>query len=686
MKVTLKDGQHQLKVKSESGAYIHINIHYLRQAEGWKHFTKQAINYCTGKKTITIKSWWSRLNSILRPTIIDSQMKVFPTNSSGWSALISNLYLTTLTTSKIKSSIYTRVAIWNKNIYPFLIYIQNRDLIPVEIIIPTMKKRDQVEKNSSFNVTVIGEKTAYNVDHKDQFDKLICPVSLSRTDSEYLDELYYDLERKRNKTHHSLKCYWKTLRSFFESGQQLIQETDISKLDKRIMSQDLHDNFHRENNLPPIRRQFTSGYNRSSFSAYLALSKKHKGFVKFDSKIEGSGLASRSALWANKNLWLNHFPSVYIENDKSGYAAKLNWMLGHLGNIDISIIVALLMMENPKFTFLSLLNCKVSDKDGKSNLEIGEHSVSFKIEKSRAKSLKKEQLSDLSLEIISTVLEMRQANLKNIPKELSKYLFVILAINSKDKIFTLPQNSRVTAFLTGREKESTYIGTLFPSLNAAGISRSELTHSKLRATEGVLEYFRTGSIRAVSRKLGNGKRVVLEHYLPKPIIAAYNTRQVRRFQNLMIASACASEDYLLEAVDFSNLNELHSFIVNMIELDSKDTNPLIKYLKNKDKETSETRNGDLIANVSERSLTVLYAYNIVAETHNIKASKLSIKDSKTELAPIAFITLAKHLNTTLSQHNESSVRSMNLSARNKALLMADHLDWDQLIMRREIIS
>jgi len=56
------------------------------------------------------------------------------------------------------------------------------------------------------------------------------------------------------------------------------------------------------------------------------------------------------------------------------------------------------------------------------------------------------------------------------------------------------------------------------------------------------------------------------------------------------------------------------------------------------------------------------------------------------LAPIAFITLAKHLNTTLSQHNENSVRETNFSAKDKALLMTEKLEWDRLIMRRASIS
>ena len=153
MKITMKNGEHQLRIESEAGACRHINIHYLSHVKDWEPFAQHAVNYCTGKKPISIKSWWSRLNSVLRPTITDSEMKAFPKKADDWSTLIKNLYLTTLITPEIKSSITTRVAIWNKNLLPFLVYLQDRDQIPISVLIPAMKQVNQVQKESSFNVS-----------------------------------------------------------------------------------------------------------------------------------------------------------------------------------------------------------------------------------------------------------------------------------------------------------------------------------------------------------------------------------------------------------------------------------------------------------------------------------------------------------------------------------------------------
>ena len=156
MEIVEYKGKLQLRVSKENGDCLHINIDYLTQARGWESFSQHAINYCSGKKAITIKTWWVRLNSVLRPTINDSDMKAFPKKSVDWSLFIKNLYLNVLTTTLIRASIQTRVFTWNRNIHPFLVYLQDRDQIPVETIIPLMKQVDQVHKRSSFNESVIG--------------------------------------------------------------------------------------------------------------------------------------------------------------------------------------------------------------------------------------------------------------------------------------------------------------------------------------------------------------------------------------------------------------------------------------------------------------------------------------------------------------------------------------------------
>lgn len=686
MELVKQEGIYQLRIlKEETGKYTYREIAYITEIKGWEKIVDQIINYNSGKLYSSTTSWLSRLNSILKPTIIDSSLKSFPKKSREWDLLLKNIYLTTLCTTRIKSSIKTRVAIWNKNLYPFFIFLQDRDQIPIDVIIPRMKEVDQIEKNSSFNISIVGEKEPYKVTHKDSLDGLIVPVSLSRTDVEYLDELYYDIERKRNKLHDCLTSYWKHIRAHFLLGRELMKEIDIESIKKRIKNEDFYDFVpNPQKNLHAIKKHFANLANKKSLGTLLFCFRHKFGYAKFGSS--GSCVPPHSTIFNSQDLYVNLMPKGYLEVEDFSLIRNFNRMLGCLDLRDISFITALLMMENPKFTVHALFDSKVEDKSGKQILSVGEHDISFTVNKQRAKSLKKESLSNLSLEIISTLMDMRKDNLNNIPKEISKRLFII---RSAQLGLIAPTPQTATRFISGADHnnvEQAWLGSYFPSLEKAGIKRDTINHKKIRATEGVLEFFRTGSVKAVARKLGNSPRVALQHYLPKPLIAAYNTRQVRRFQNLIIVAACANEDYLLEAVDFNNLSELHNFIHDMLELDVNGTNPLLNCLRENMGSEQSLREGDLIANISEKSLSYLYAYNMVAEQCNISADSLAQKDIKTGLSPISFISLSKYLKVILSKHTESCVRATNDSAQNKALAISKSVNWKEFLLRKEKLA
>lgn len=679
---------YELRIPNEdAGDFAYREINYITTVNDWKKIVDQIINYNSGKLFASITSWLSRFNSILKPTITDSSLKSFPTTSKEWDLLIKNMYLTTLCTTKIKSSIETRVSIWNKNIYPFLIFLQDRDLIPVDVIFPKMKEVDQVGKNSSFNVTIIGEEEPYKVTHKDSLDRLIIPISLSRTDAEYLDEIYYDLERKRNKLHDCLTSYWKNLKDHFLLGRELMREIDIEYINRRINNKDYYNIDPRAPKNSPLNGKHFLGYaNKKSFGGLLYSFRYKHGCAKTEPG--NSCVPSRSTLYRNGDFYRSVMPKEYLEVEEDSLLRKLNWMLGCIDSRDISFITALLMMENPKFTVHALYNSRVEDKSGKQILAISEHNLSFSVNKQRAKDIKTENLSELSLEIISTLMEMRKDNLHRIPKNISKRLFVIRGSRS-DSAFLAPSPQRATRYLSGayhNKQAQEWLGNYFPSLEKAGIRRHTLNHKKLRDSEGVLEFFRTGSVKAVSRKIGNSEKVSLHHYLPKALIAAYNTRQVRRFQNLIIVAACTNKDYLLDAVDFNNLSELHNFIYDMLELDSNGTNPLLNCLRENMGDEQNLRKGDLIANISETSLSYLYAYNMVADQCNMRAETLSQKDIKTGLSPISFISLSKYLKNILSNHTESSVRAINDAAHNKALALSNKVSWDELLLKKEKLS
>lgn len=692
MEIHHENGFYHFRIISPSGEPILMNIDYLSKVNNWESLASQMIFYCCGNEQSSIKSWVSRVNSIFRPTIEESQIKSIPNSVKKWTVFIKNLYVMTLITDSIKSSLKTRVSIWNKNIRPFLSYLQDKDYIPGGIIVPSMKKVGEGNNNSSFNVKMIGDKSAYKVEMQDSLNRLLTPISLYRTDAEYLDEVFYDLERKRNKLYECLVNYWKNIKTHYETGSSLLSSANVSEVERRIRQGKLYNCHAREGRVPPIRRHFLAEANSESVSGLLYLYKSRLGYVLLSNKRSFKGHPSNTAIYNNGNYIKSILPSGYLEDDsKLKFVDRLNWSLGVLGNRDVSYIVALLIMENPKFNFEALLDCKWADKNGKLALSLNNNVYSFFVDKKRAKAQKKETLSKLSVEIIKTLISMQEGYKDYIDKKLMGRLFVIRAQNTAGKVFRAPQKSRVSCFLTGLDThidqayESYCLNTFFPSLDEAGLPKGTINHKKLRDTEAVLEYFRTGSVRAVSNKLGNSNRVALKHYIPQVLISAFNTRQIRKFQNLLIVAATKKEDYLLDAVDFNNLNELNAFISNMLTLDNKGINPLLNIICDQVGNISNN-DGELIANISEDSLCLLYAYTKIAEKSNVEAAVLSKKDVGNDISPLALITLSKYLHSALISHPDRRIRDAHKAATKSALKLIGYVSWESLFINKSIMS
>lgn len=685
MKIENRNGIYLLTYINRHGKSVYSNIDYLKHVEGWRALAEHVILFNSGKRSVTIASWLSRFNSTLMPTIQAAEIKSLPTTSYEWQLLIKNLYANTLVTTHIKANINTRVRLWNSNTKPFLLYLQQRDYIPMDVLIPSMKRVGQISSNSSFNVKLIGEQKPQKIAKKITITKLLSPIILSRTDSDYLDEVSYDLELKRNRLHGCLLKYWLTIKSHFDYAEKLVKSVDNKKYDDRIKTKNFNNIYLTETGAPPRRIHFSGEKNKESFGYLLkSISKRKKPFFLHVCDNE-ERIPCRNTIKDNENYYDLLLPKLQIENkDSTTISTRLNWCMGLLTPRCISFLIALLMMENPSFTYESLLFCNVKDRDGKYLLELGETGHSFTIEKHRAKKNIKSNLSDLSKKILLHLINITERYSKSIDKTVENKLFYCIKNNQS---LTLPASRNTSYYLSGnrdaQEGEGDFIYKIYPSLQKYGLSKSSITHSKIRNTEGVLEFFRSGSIKAVSRKLGNSKKVALEHYLPKVLIAAYNTRLVRRFQNLLIVAATFKEEYMLEATDFNNIVELNNFILDMMSMDSKNTNPLLSFITS---ENSNVKSGELITTISEPALALLHAYRIVAEESNIDGYTLAKKDLNTGISALSIIQLSKHINQVLSNHNDMSYVQINNLAMNKAKVISKKVGWGELMLNKRKLS
>lgn len=698
MKARFKQNKLILERIADDGKIRYQNLGVIGNLTDWETLTSQMISYCEGKEDRTISSWCSRIKFTLCFLITKSEMVRLPKTSAEWNVFIKNWYAVTLTESRFNSSIKTKVSIWNKNIKPFLDFIQSRDIIPVNVIIPSMKKVGESNSQSSFNVSFIGESQDKKVFGSDSISKLIAQVSLSRSDTEYLDEFNFELERKRNKLKECLVSYWKTIKSHYDYGLETIFSVAVEQSEEllRLIEGDFYDWIPREGRVPPLRSHIAAPNTKKGFELYLYVINEHGGVLTTD--LRHSAPIPRKSLseYENDLKGQSFFPDTYLEsNEDIKVLDRVHWCLGTLSCRDISYIVALLMMLNPKFNFESLLKSEFCDKNGKSWLEVNDQGTSYSIDKSRSKSLKTECLDDLSLEIIQSIISFKKNKKHLIDDKISKKLFITLGRSNK---LVTPSMNRVSNWITGYRRDSCSTGyrssdyaysgrclsNCFPSLIDYGLGPNTISHKKIRTTEGVLEWFKTGSVKAASRKLGNSSKVSLEYYIPRELLSAYCTRQVRRFQNLLIIAAVNNEDYLLEAVDFGSLSEINVFIKELLENNISKNNPLINHLKRNyyDNKKDKVPSGKVISSISVNALTALYLYRESAMNCNVSIDKLAVEDKITGISPMSLITLSKYLMEVLPSNQDYLVRKTHESALEKSKILSLTLKWENIFINK----
>jgi hypothetical protein len=91
-----------------------------------------------------------------------------------------------------------------------------------------------------------------------------------------------------------------------------------------------------------------------------------------------------------------------------------------------------------------------------------------------------------------------------------------------------------------------------------------ISPTTFRASCGIAEYIRTGSVDKMARALGHSKysHALLSSYLPEPILAFFQSRWIRIFQKGIICEAMKGSHLILQAASFESMDELHVFLKN----------------------------------------------------------------------------------------------------------------------------
>lgn len=598
----------------------------------------------------------------LGEALLHSQCTAFPTSHEGWQHLILNVHEFIHTRTDRRQTLATRhLSVWG-TIRRYFAMLVDEGVIPLSVHLPPVLETLIADHDPR---QLLGDHDRVGVVSDSMFDKLLLPISLARTDAEYLDEVREGLIARRDALLNCLTDYWRRLHANLQFGKEL--RTSLTEVQiAQIVTQ------HNNRKLKPNP---TTSYSQLAIFL-IVLERVYDGsaFRYRGKTAERRDIANLKDLPRIRDWPIaQQLPPNFSHVPRKTENYLIWWWLGRLSNLDVAMIVALLTMLHPRWTPVALIEATVTNREGKSYLDLAGDKVIFEVEKHRAKAMKQEFLCPLSEEILSTVIEYSKTVRSRIPQDqaLSRRVFLPYGRPTAPGTISVshPIPSLVSAVLTGRtiDKGSTWLGTLYPDLEVNGLGPGSVSLRKIRATEGVLEWFKTKNLRAAAKRIGNTERVVLEHYIPSALLQAWHTRAVRRFQNLWITVAAANEPFLLDVTDFATLGDLNAFISDSLRLHNPSSSPLaaelhIRLGTRKDAVTPRASHGHLHVSLSSVSLSALYRYQAAAALRPIPSIVLSKIDEVTGVAPEAFLQLADLLKHQLPKDRNPEYRRLHAEA------------------------
>lgn len=219
-----------------------------------------------------------------------------------------------------------------------------------------------------------------------------------------------------------------------------------------------------------------------------------------------------------------------------------------------------------------------------------------------------------------------------------------------------------------------------PRTAATGIPGQHVVPKRIRRTHAVLEWFKTGSVLKAARLIGNTTKVTIKHYIPEALLEAWNVRLIRRFQNLLLATASAKESYLLAATDFPSLAELRKFIDDMLREHSPESSQFASEIHkrfrypeqfdSRDNPEATSNSSSLVVGINAINLSVLYAFRDIAYQKGL-SSFGATADEPYQVKPQAVVDLADLLATRLPDHHDLEIRGAHIEAERLARALVD---------------
>ncbi len=585
----------------------------------------------------------------------------YPSTSDEWQIFILHFFQYYLIGEHGAMSATNRIKTWTMSIKGIFDFWKEEDLIPIDVLIPKIGQKKAHQEMT--NQRLLGETGEIATPPSESPQKILVNVDFSAPSADYLDSIQKSCLEKINLLKSVCSAHWEALLHDKAIGDHFAKQISSAMINDVIES-----------------NQYTvqGGRKRATLLTSSIRPQGHLWALAFGRHFLLNG-QDRECI-SNKTHSKTFFRNGII--DAVGYAIfdnttampksafdqltkpeKYFRFLGILSSKDAAAACCLLTIEHPEFTSESIQNARLLNSKGKSYLLITDNNKSsiFSVDKPRAGTRKKVVLTSIAHQLIKNIIELTTP-LRNVLKKAGDKAWRYLFLGAKlgGRIGPLDP----TAKHLHATSDVVSLSRLYPTLPEHGLTTGTLDYRRIRSTMGVLRWFETGSLTEMSRRLGNSKRVVLEHYLPAPLLHAWNTRIIRRFQNTLIILAAHDEGYLLELTDFSSALDLQHFITQLIIEYPGDSSPLAKEVQTRlhqkkppeNPENAILSDGILNIQLSTTSLAYLYAFSDFA-VEKFSLDELSRVDAQTSLSAAQFVDL-----TYLIRHaceNESTASDLS---------------------------
>jgi len=229
----------------------------------------------------------------------------------------------------------------------------------------------------------------------------------------------------------------------------------------------------------------------------------------------------------------------------------------------------LLVASHPQITPSFLEKLELFDKNGKQvgfvPTDSGYQLVSHKDRRGHKLAQQIISLTAHTTEVVSQIIALTQPlrdYLKERKDDSWRYLFLTCG-----RGFAYPSRIKSLSNATSEPVRCHQLADALGDTSSLSYEKrlalaKQFSLQSLRASAGVLVYLNTKNAERMAKALGHKKYdySLLSRYLPEPLLIFFQERWIRVFQTGMIVEALKESEYLLQATDFQNMDELHVFL------------------------------------------------------------------------------------------------------------------------------